>query len=151
VSYASPSDFRSLTGHLDLDLPEDGSDAAVARLLSRASRDVEAFLAWPGRVDPNNPVGPLPDRITGLPSYEQEALRRAVCAQAAYRCCRDETELLEGQPSVISASGVQFATTAAPMVGPQTFFELAACPTLHWYRSGTVGPDGPPTDAPAAA
>jgi hypothetical protein len=145
VAYATVEDFRALTGHLDIDLPEGGSDDAIERLLQRASDDISQFLAFPARPPgaPDNPSPPLPDRIPDMDAFELRALSTATIVQAAYRLARGEDDLLEGPPSVIAAGGITFAAAAPAQIGGGTLYALSGCPSLWWARSGTVTPDEP--------
>jgi hypothetical protein len=149
MPYATVEDFRAHADYLSNSINISGDDSVLEELLDRASRDVESYLCFPAVDDPDDPDA-VPDRIPPLTASQQRSLMRATVSQAAYRLARDEGDLLEGAPSLLSAAGVSFSAQPPPPIGPETMMWLSGNPSLWTWRTGCAPPDRP-TDAPAAA
>lgn len=133
MSYATPDQFTAATGHLSLDVPED-----LTGLLERASRDIDAFLAWPAAV-----AAGLRIDVTALTPFQADVLAQACARQAAYRCEIGEDDLVEGAPRLTAApGGLAFATTAPDRIGVDVLVLLQGAGLLR--RSGCAPP--PPPD-----
>jgi len=131
VTYTSAADFEAYVEGWVTDNPD-----ALARLLQRAERDVDAIL------------GPVPRRqlsTTGLKldptvlrDWEARALSRAVCAQAEWRFYRGEAELAAGRQTKIEQGPdfkVEYAdgdTKASGLYAPKLRVELE--PIAHLRR-----------------
>jgi len=148
VSYASVEQFHEWTEYLSavIDLPEDGSNEAIQRLLDRASEDLDGYLRWPAS-DPG-PGYLTHGRVKWQDPLAGLALARSCVEQAVYRCLQGEDDLAEGQSTITAAAGVSFSSAPLPLIGPQVLLRLAGVPSLHVYRHGLGVPDD---DSPAAA
>lgn len=131
VTYTSQADFEAYVEGWVTDNPD-----ALARLLQRAERDVDAIL------------GPIPRSAvttTGLKlapaslrTWEAAALSRAVCAQAEWRFYRGEAELAAGRQTK-TEQGPDFKveygdaeSAASGLYGPKLRVELE--PIAHLRR-----------------
>ncbi len=131
VTYTSAADFEA---YVEGWVTDNGD--ALARLLQRAERDVDAIL------------GPIPRQQTSttglkldptvLRAWEARALSRAVCAQAEWRFYRGEAELAAGRQTK-TEKGPDFEVTygdadsaASGLYAPKLRVELE--PIAHLRR-----------------
>lgn len=120
-SYATQQEFEAYVEGWTTSDP-----AALARLLERASRDVDSVLtAFSvesnglrfGEIRTTNPKG--------LATWQADALSRATCAQAEYRNLQGEEFFVAYQHE--SVSGPEFSTKGrAPYIAPKVARELVA-------------------------
>ena len=136
TAYADAALFTSLTGHLQLDRPDD-----IDQLLARSSDDIDSYLSWPAPVAAGRRID-----VSTLTEFQQDCLARACCMQAAYRVTVDETDdLIVGRPRLTALpGGIAVAPTAPDLLGPQTLVLLQGAGLLK--RSGCAAP--PPPDPP---
>lgn len=102
------------------------TDAAeLARVLERASRDVDAFCGPWDRQDDGSIFGDLAANPLGLAAFQVVALRNATAAQALYRIQNGEDWALGGGDLYQSTTGPDFSTTGKrPRFSPQAQQEL---------------------------
>jgi hypothetical protein len=143
VSYATADQLRAVAVTMSDDLTSDYINEQLDAILERASQDLDGWLCWP-IPDPDSAVVP-PCRIdlSTLSAWEVWVLQTACVQQALYRLGRDEVDLLEGPPDLLSAGGVSFAAQAPPLVGPMALLALAGATNLQRYRTGCAAPPVP--------
>jgi hypothetical protein len=129
ATYATVEEFIGYTAHLPVTMPE----AEIEALLVRAERDVDALLGWP-------PVATDTPRVDldSLTEFERGKLRRATCAQAAFRVLRDESSLVEGPDGIASVDGLSFSRDPLPSFSPEALLELSGTGGHLYRRSGTL-------------
>jgi hypothetical protein len=136
TGYASAGQLRAMAITMDDDLAQEFTDEQLDALLERASADVDAWLCWPVPGDDDPAVPPCRIDVATLTKWESWVLSTSTVWQGLYRIARNEIDLLEGPPDLVSAGGLSFASQAAPLIGGMTELALSGCPTLHRYRHG---------------
>lgn len=137
-SYATRADCLAYTEGLVVD-----DNAAFDRLIERCEAQIDQLLAtvpWPsggGR----KYAGTV---LTGLPTNQREALRRATCAQVEYRNEMGEAFFIRPQFSTVK--GPDFETEGErPEIGPKVWGELAGAGLLVLAtHTGDAGDGNPP-------
>lgn len=128
MAYATVEQFHELTAFNEEVI---AADAEIEHVLDRASRDLDAYLAWPA---PLNDV--LRIEVGLLTPYQRACLARATVEQATYRLMRGEAEMAVDQDGVASVEGIGFASQPPPRIAPQAQEALADAGLF--LRSGTV-------------
>jgi hypothetical protein len=137
--YATPADLTEYaTDDPSVVLPE--GDAQM-RALDRAERDVLRYLGAVGQ------VGAL-IVLEALTAYQRDALRRAVCAQAAWRLARGEDDMAGADSDVLTIGSVTLRAERLPRVGWIAEEELAGAGLLRRSGSAAPTPSSVPPDGP---
>lgn len=127
MSYATTEDLTAyVADDPTVELPGDPTD-----LLQRAQRDLDRYLGWPA---------PLTDtpRVLAVTAYQAAALRRATCAQAAYRAGRED-EIRFPEDGVAGLGGaIQFNGRRPSRIAPVAEEELAGAGLMR--RTLTAAP-----------
>lgn len=118
-AYASVEDFENYVEGWETD-----DQAALERILERASRDVDRFVGAQYRMQDNGyRFGDLTVNPQALTQGQIDAVKRSTCAQAEYRITKGEEWFVEDQYEAVS--GPDFATKGKlPRFGPKAREEL---------------------------
>lgn len=126
-TYATQTDFEAYVEGWDTDNPE-----ALARLLERAERDIDALAVTMTPLDSGLKFDP-----EDMTAADAAVLMRATCAQAEYRFLMGEEHFAKAQFDRVG--GPDFTTEGRlPYIGPKVFRELAGTGVIP--MSTTTGP-----------